>query len=197
LAAVGFGLWASKVTQLNFSNQIWPVILAGAGMGLMLTPASTDAVNRASRLSYGEATGITQTVRNYSASLGLAVLGTVLVSQLRDHVNTSLLHAGVPPNQASAEAAKIAQFQSSGGGGGNSIASIPHFVRLDFAEASRTVFFAMAGIMAVAAVVAFLGLQPGVQEESEKPGRMARVVVDGSSDGDIAGDDAIARDRLS
>ena len=56
-------------------------------MGMMLGPANTDAVNRASRLSYGEATGITQTVRNYAASLGLAILGTILVSQMRsrDH----------------------------------------------------------------------------------------------------------------
>jgi phage tail protein X len=45
----------------------------------MLGPASTDAINRASKLSYGEATGITQTVRNYAASLGLAILGTILV----------------------------------------------------------------------------------------------------------------------
>ena len=50
-------------------------------MGFMLGPASTDAVSRASRLSYGEATGITQTVRNYAASLGLAILGTILVAQ--------------------------------------------------------------------------------------------------------------------
>ena len=56
-------------------------ILTGAGMGFMLGPASTDAVNRASRLSYGEATGITQTVRNYAASLGFAILGSLLVSR--------------------------------------------------------------------------------------------------------------------
>ena len=74
---LGSALWAGRLTQLDFANQVWPVILAGAGMGFMLTPASTDAVNRASRLSYGEATGITQTVRNYSASLGFAVLGTI------------------------------------------------------------------------------------------------------------------------
>ena len=101
LAAVGFGLWASKVTQLNFSNQVVYVIFAGFGMGLMLTPASTDAVNRASRLSYGEATGITQTVRNFAASLGLAILGTVLVDQLRSRVVTSLLAQHVPARQAS------------------------------------------------------------------------------------------------
>lgn len=59
LAAVGFALWAGKSTQLNFSSQVCYVILSGAGMGFMLTPASTDAVSRASRLSYGEATGIT------------------------------------------------------------------------------------------------------------------------------------------
>ena len=80
LAAVGFWLWAGKVTELDFSSQQWYIVLAGAGMGLMLGPASTDAVNRASRLSYGEATGITQTVRNYAASLGLAILGTILVT---------------------------------------------------------------------------------------------------------------------
>ena len=75
IAAVGFGFWASKVTHLNLSGQVIWIIVAGAGMGMMLGPANTDAINRASNLSYGEATGITQTVRNYGASLGLAGVG--------------------------------------------------------------------------------------------------------------------------
>ena len=33
LAAVGFWLWAGKVTGLSFGAQQWYVILAGAGMG--------------------------------------------------------------------------------------------------------------------------------------------------------------------
>ena len=94
LAAVGFYLWAGNVTRLSFRAQQWDIILAGAGIGFMLGPASTDAVNRASRLSYGEATGITQTVRNYAASLGLAILGTILVSQFRSRVTTSLVARG-------------------------------------------------------------------------------------------------------
>lgn len=52
-------------------------VLAGAGIGVLLGPASTDAVNRAINASWGEVTGITQTMRNYAASLGIAVLGTV------------------------------------------------------------------------------------------------------------------------
>jgi EmrB/QacA subfamily drug resistance transporter len=166
VCAVGFWLWAGKVTELDFSSQQWYIILAGAGMGLMLGPASTDAVNRASRLSYGEASGITQTVRNYAASLGFAILGTILVSQMRSRVTSSLISTGMPSARAHAEAASISQSR----GGSGSVASIPHFVRLDFAYATRSVLYVMAGIMAAAAIVALLGLRAGVQEEADMSG---------------------------
>jgi fucose permease len=162
LAAVGFALWAGRVTQLEFRTQEWFVIMAGAGMGMMLGPASTDAVNRASRLSYGEATGITQTVRNYAASLGLAILGTILVTEMRSRLTTSLVHQGQSPGQAAVEASHVAQGQ---GGGYNG--AIPHFVRLDFAYATRTVLLVMAGVMAAATVAALFGLRAGVQEEPQ------------------------------
>ena len=171
LAAVGFYLWAGKVTQLSFGSQKWYVAVAGAGMGFMLGPASTDAVNRASRLSYGEATGITQTVRNFAASLGLAVLGTILVSQLRSRVTTSLVSQGLPRGRASAVASAISQSQSAGG----RVSTIPRFIRHDFAYSTRTVLYVMAGIMAVAAVVALFGLEPGRQQEPRDPGTDAAV----------------------
>jgi EmrB/QacA subfamily drug resistance transporter len=170
LAAVGFGLWASKVTELNFSNQVWPVIVAGAGMGFMLTPSNTDAINRATRLSYGEATGITQTVRNYAASLGFAILGTILVTELRSRVTSSLIAQGVRPAQATAQAAKIGQTENTGA----NPADIPHYVRVDFAYATRTVFFVMAGIMVAASLVALVGLQPGVQQATPAQGEELR-----------------------
>ena len=163
IAAVGFWLWARKLTGLSFHAQQEYIILAGAGVGLMLGTANTDAVNRATRLSYGEATGITQTVRNYAASLGLAILGTILVSQMRSRLTTSLAGMGLSHARAHSEAVRISQSRA---GGGN-IESIPHFVRLDFAYATRSVMYAMAAIMAVAMIVALVGLQRGVQQEPE------------------------------
>ena len=139
-------------------------------MGLMLGPASTDAVNRASRLSYGEATGITQTVRNYAASLGLAILGTVLVSQTRSHVTSSLVSQGVPASLAAKDAAAISQAQ----GGNGSAQSIPHFVRLDFAYATRSVLIGMAVAMGAAAVAGMIGLRRGVQEDPGGVGSATR-----------------------
>ncbi len=161
LAAVGFALWAGKVTGLHPGSQVIYIIIAGAGMGLMLGQANTDAVNRASRLSYGEATGITQTVRNYGASLGFAILGTILLTEFRSQITASLVAKGLPPAAASAQAGKIAQLQ---GGSGNPVA-IPAFLRADFADATREVLYVMAGIMAVAALVALFGLRRGLQEE--------------------------------
>jgi MFS family permease len=146
---------------------------AQISLGKTPSQASTDAVNRASRLSYGEATGITQTVRNYAASLGLAILGTIVVSQTRSRVSASLLALHVPSARAHAEASKLAQSQ----GGNGSTASIPHFVRLDFAYATRSVLYVMAAIMAAAAVVAFAGLRAGVQADAPASDSDAEVEV--------------------
>jgi EmrB/QacA subfamily drug resistance transporter len=163
LAAVGFGLWAGKATDLHAGAQVIYIVIAGAGMGLMLGQANTDAINRASRYSYGEATGITQTVRNYGASLGFAILGTILITQFRSGITSSLTARGLPGPAASAEAAKVAQLQ---GGNGN-IAAIPQFIRADFASATRDVLYGMCVIMAVAAFVALRGLKRGGQQEDE------------------------------
>jgi EmrB/QacA subfamily drug resistance transporter len=169
LGAVGFMLWAGKVTSLSFGSQLWYIIVAGAGLGMMLGPASTDAVNRASRLSYGEATGITQTVRNYASSLGLAILGTLLVSVMKSKITTSLVSQGLSHAQAAKQASAISQSSQSGGGGA-STSAIPHFIQLDFADATRSVLYAMGWIMVAAGVVALLGLRRGVQVD-ESAGR--------------------------
>jgi EmrB/QacA subfamily drug resistance transporter len=165
IGAVGFFQWAQHVTTLSLDDQRWYVILSGFGLGMMLGPASTDAVNRAGRLSYGEATGITQTVRNYAASLGLAALGSIQVAVFRSHLVSSLTERGVPSAAAHHQAATIAQAGQ--GSGSGQVADIPRFVSLAFAEATRTVLLTMAVIMAVSALVGFLGLKRGRQEDGE------------------------------
>ena len=178
LAAIGFALWAGKVTDLNAGSQTIYIIIAGAGMGLMLGQSNTDAINRASRYSYGEATGITQTVRNYGASLGFAILGTILINRFRSEITSSLTSRGMPGPAAAAEASKLAQLQ--GGGSGN-VASIPQFIRADFASAIEVVLYGMAIIMGVAALVALRGLSRGVQQVTQP--------VAAGRDGQLPGED--------
>ncbi len=46
VAAVGFALWAHSLPDLSVSSQWYYIVLAGAGVGLVLGPANTDALNR-------------------------------------------------------------------------------------------------------------------------------------------------------
>jgi len=173
VAAVGFGLWAHSLPDLSVNSQWYWIVLAGAGVGLVLSPANTDALNRVPASRYGEATGITQTVRNFGSSLGMAVLGTILILQNRSNLESTATAHGVPK----AAADEIADAISQGSGAGEAPAhvsgalakvvdNIPH----DFALATQTVFYAMAGVMALAFVVALATMQPGkVEEQVDEP----------------------------
>jgi EmrB/QacA subfamily drug resistance transporter len=166
LSAVGFYLWGSQLPDLDFSNQWYWLAVAGAGMGLVLGPVSTDAVNRAPNTSYGEVTGITQTVRNFGASLGLAILGSVLITQNVSRIEDTLAARGVPAG----EAASIAHSVTSSTGGdsgpvGAAGRAMFDAIQLDVANSMQVVVYAMAGIMVVAFVVARIGMPKGRVEE--------------------------------
>lgn len=106
IGAVGFGWLAYAARTIpvdvhSFINpQTWPIVLAGAGVGFMLSAASTDAVNRAIGASYGEVTAISQTMRNFGGALGMAVLSTVVTHQLVDSITDSFAKLGAPASAA-------------------------------------------------------------------------------------------------
>ena len=162
LGAVGFYLWAGHLHEPLGSQWPW-IILAGAGIGFVLTPVTTDAVNRAPGDSYGEVTGVTQTVRYFAASLGLAILGSVLISQTRANAKTSLAQLHVPK----ATATKIVASINTGAGNAQHHAPSAVFAAIqgDFAEATRIVYLAMAGIMAASFLVAVRRMERGVPAE--------------------------------
>jgi predicted MFS family arabinose efflux permease len=164
LAAVGFFLWAHRMEDAKLASQWYWIVLTGAGIGLVLTPASTDAINRAPRGSYGEVTGITQTVRYFASSLGLAVLGTILIDQNKTHIVSALARQGIPKATAAHIAAAFSSSaggSQQAGGGQQVLAAIQHGV----AQSSRTVFMSMAGVMVVCFAVAVRRLAHGVPEQ--------------------------------
>jgi EmrB/QacA subfamily drug resistance transporter len=165
LSAVGFGLWAAEATHLSLGHQWYFIVLAGLGMGLLVGPANTDAVNQAGRLSYGEATGVTQTVRNFGSSFGLAALGTLLITVERSHLVTRLQALGLP--SAAAHSAASALSSSRGSSAPSSVpAALARHVfkaaQLSLADGMQAVLYGMAAVMAVAAVVAAIGLRRGI-----------------------------------
>jgi len=153
LSAVGFGLWAGKVHDYSLGSQ-WPfIVMASAGIGLVLGPASTDAVNRAINASYGEVTGITQTVRNYGSTFGLAILGTVLTNVFTDRLTTSFTGLGIPASVAH-DLATSHRTSFGAKGGGSAGQAVRSAVQHDFATGIQAVLIGMAIALGVSFVFA-------------------------------------------
>ncbi|MCB0876428.1 MAG: MFS transporter [Solirubrobacterales bacterium] len=173
VAAVGYYLWAKSMvdTDPGSWNQWWRVVIAGAGSGMVLGPITTDALNRAPQTSYGEVTGITQTARNVGASLGIAILGTILISENRSNIESSFEQLGASKEQADAVAASITQ---SGGGeassaiasGGEKAQEFFAAVQSSFAESTEVVFYGMAVAMLLGLIVTALRVPPGKPPEA-------------------------------
>ena len=150
-----------------------PVVVGGAlsAVGFfLLGPASTDAVNRAPATSYSEVTGITQTSRNFGASLGLAILGAILIAENKTNVSAALIKGGVP--RAAADKA-AASFGSAGGSGGGRPAALVHDVQVAFAHSTQTIFYIMAAVMAVTFLIALIWLPGGRVASPDEPAAVA------------------------
>lgn len=171
IGAVGYALWAWQTTSLSASAVTPYIIVAGFGTGLLLSPASTDAVNRAQDASYGEVTGVTQTVRYYGSSVGFAILGTLMTTAVTKDLIASLTGLGVPSSQATDIANKI----SSGGGGGSGssqMSKLPQAfqekittaIETDYAQAIQLVLYGMAIMMVIAFICSFF--HPGGRFET-------------------------------
>jgi EmrB/QacA subfamily drug resistance transporter len=173
IGAVGFWLWGTSMTHLSVSEQWYWIVLSGVGVGFVLSPANTDALNRVARSRYGEATGITQTVRNFGSSLGLAILGSLLITWNKSNLESALGAKGVPKEKADAVAECVSQGEATchsvAGSLGSKAGEVFAAVPLSFAEATGDVFHGMAIALAVAFIVALKFMPGGKVEEGDVP----------------------------
>jgi EmrB/QacA subfamily drug resistance transporter len=83
-------IWGGIVLDQISYAWIWPGYVAlGAGIGLVMTPAMTDALNSAAPALRGQASGVLQTVRQVGGTVGLAIMGTIVVSITSDRAGSA------------------------------------------------------------------------------------------------------------
>ncbi|MGD9525712.1 MFS transporter [Pseudonocardia sp.] len=78
-ATVGVAAWAAALPFLGYALQVPGMLLTGFGIGLVMSPANTDALGRVSRRERSQASGLVQTVRQVGGTLGVAVIGAVVL----------------------------------------------------------------------------------------------------------------------
>lgn len=168
VAAAGFysmSITAGSLDKSLPSNTLWlslAMVVAGAGIGFMFSPSSTDAVNRAIDASYGEVTAINQTFKNFGGALGMAVLGPLCTHYFALDIHKALGRYGVSLSQARTIADSVGS--GSGGGSQSQLAAMPaamrdtvmSLVRASYASGSSKVFLAMACLSLVFIPLALL-----------------------------------------
>ncbi len=99
LCTAGTVVWLLALPALDYSRQVPGMVAVGLGLGLTLSPTNTDALGRARESERSQASGVVQAVRQLGGTLGLAVIGSVVL-QLTPH----------PPDRAGTADAIAAGF---------------------------------------------------------------------------------------
>lgn len=175
VGAVSFAWLARTATELNFdassffNHQTWPLLVAGAGIGLMSSSVSTDALNRAIGASYGEVSAITQTMKNFGGALGLALFSTLVTNRLMEKLTDTVLAIGGTPRDAerAVDAVTGADFGSAKSLGAGH-APVLQAVQTDYASAAQVAFYAISAAMVVVAVLALCYSSSGDTREASR-----------------------------
>jgi EmrB/QacA subfamily drug resistance transporter len=71
--------WLLALPGLDYAWQVPGMIAVGLGLGLTVSPTNTDALSRAGERDRSQASGVVQTVRQLGGTLGIAVIGSVVL----------------------------------------------------------------------------------------------------------------------
>jgi MFS family permease len=85
LLCAGLMWTATLLARLEYVWLLPGYVIIGAGIALVMTPASTDAMNTAPAALRGQAQGVVQTLRQAGGTVGLAVMGTAVAGVERSH----------------------------------------------------------------------------------------------------------------
>jgi MFS family permease len=102
VTAAGLTLLAAGlaiVAQLQVTSPYWPMaaglLVLGAGMGTAMTPATTAITEALPAAQQGVGSALNDLSREVGGAIGIAVIGSILSSTYRGHVNVSGLAAPI------------------------------------------------------------------------------------------------------
>jgi MFS family permease len=158
LVLVGIGLLLMNGVSDNsgWTTLLPGFIVAGAGVGVVNPNLAQAAIAVVEPRQSGMASGINSTFRQIGIATGIAALGAIFQSHVRNQVTAALAHSPV-----ASQASQIAHGVASGGGR-EGLGSVPPQARGLVAHAARHAFVTgLAELFLIGAVVAFVGAALG------------------------------------
>jgi MFS family permease len=109
VCAAGLGWSAALLDKLSYPWLLPGYVAMGIGLALVMTPASTDAMNTAAARFRGEASGVMQTVRQVGGTVGLAVMGTIVATVQSDKLTSLSASVQAPAAQKAELGRRLAE----------------------------------------------------------------------------------------
>ena len=155
LAAIAAGLWqASAVSTVSatYGDVVPSLLLIGLGAGLLLSTATNSVVGSVPQGDSGVGSATNSVALQVGGALGVAVIGSVMLTRYQDHMNAALTGQHVP--------AAINQIILGSLGGALAVAStVGGNTGLLLSHAARSAFMSGIGLsLAVGAAVALGGV---------------------------------------
>ena len=174
-AAIGFAAAAATLGELEYWMLVPGFVLIGTGIGLVMSPTNTDAMNSAPLELRGEASGTIQTVRQVGGALGIALLGTLVATVQNDRLSDLLL--GLGESDAQVESAErilaedpAGQAQITQGLSSDQAQQVVEGSRDALVDGIAAAYWAASGVLLLAAIAAFTILRrTSYADDSTKP----------------------------
>jgi EmrB/QacA subfamily drug resistance transporter len=141
-------------------------ILMGLGMGLVMSPMSTAAMNAVDRTKSGAASGVLSMSRMVGGSVGLAGMGALVTT-----IGTSKIDSSLPHLPSSARSHIVSALGSGSGSTGVHAAApqITHAVNDAFISALGTGLEIGAAVMVAGAVIAWALIERSAEKAQPEP----------------------------
>ena len=160
MAAMGIGLIDLSTAQVHSSYPPLAVAVAimGAGMGLVMAPASTAIMNSVPSHQAGAGSAINDTIREVGGALGIAVIGSISAAAYGARLGTKLGAAHTPAAVSHIATGSVAAADAlslrTGGAAGAQLAAAAHAAFVHAMSLGLRVAAVVALAAAIAAVFA-------------------------------------------
>ncbi|HKE52283.1 MAG TPA: MFS transporter, partial [Actinomycetes bacterium] len=154
LIVVGIGLWLMRGLNAgsDWTHLAPGLIVAGVGVGMLNPPLASTAVSVVPERKAGMASGINSTFRQVGIATGIALLGSLFASRVRDAAAADF--ARVPGVSGHAQQITAALTK---GELGKTVAALPPAERVPVQNAARAAFTSgLNDILLVAAIMAVI-----------------------------------------
>ena len=160
IVAVALAIQSRLTVHSGYGLLLPGFVLMGLGMGLVMSPMSTAAMNSVDRTKAGAASGLLAMIRMVGSTFGVAVMGALVATIGRSKIDSGL------PHVAATTRARIADALGSGGtvSGHHAPAQVVSVVREAFVSALSTGLTVSAVATLLGAVVAWKLIAPRIKQ---------------------------------